>query len=339
MTTVASLFNGKHAVFAVVLVFAPMLPALLLPPLGWSDAAGSFIIATMAGVMAAMIAGPRLGLLVAAGLAVAEMLALPAAPVPVWAGLVMGVSALVYGLTSHRGLTSVISIAPVAVAFTIADPPALKQDSVLADALVLGLFVLLGALWGTAFGTFIGRKAPRLPLQTSSWRTAITFGLVMGIVTGVTMGVVVATGIGHTGAWIVLTIIMVVQPRMHETFRKSLNRAFGTALGFCIALAVGLVLTDETLLLVLGMFFLTLAVYVKMDPRSKYWNFTMFLTPGIVLAEGAGADVVATDINRLWASLTGVAIALALLAVFHALGVRDRDAEEKDASTGAPAAT
>jgi hypothetical protein len=32
----------------------------------------------------------------------------------------------------------------------------------------------------------------------------------MADATGVTMGVVVATGIGHTGAWIVLTILVVV---------------------------------------------------------------------------------------------------------------------------------
>jgi hypothetical protein len=32
----------------------------------------------------------------------------------------------------------------------------------------------------------------------------------MADATGVTMGVVVATGIGHTGAWIVLTIVVVV---------------------------------------------------------------------------------------------------------------------------------
>lgn len=323
MTTGTSLWNGKHAVFAVVLVFAPMLPALLLAPLGWSSAAGSFIFATMAGVMASMLAGPRLGLILAAGLAVAEMLALPAAPYPVWAGLVMGVSALLYGLTSHRGLTSLISMAPIAVAFTIADPPVLDQDSMLADALVLGLFVLLGGLWGTVFGTFVGRKAPRMTLQPSSWRIAVTFALVIGVATGLTMAIVVATGIGHTGAWIVLTIIMVLQPRLRETFRKSLNRALGTALGFGIALAVALILSNETALLVLGMAFLTLAVYVKMDPRSKYWHFTMLLTPGIVLAEGAGNDVVATDLDRLWASFTGIAIALVLLVVFHLLGVRD----------------
>lgn len=321
-TSSASLFNGRHAVFAVVLVFAPMLPALALPPLGWSHVAGSFIIATMAGVMAAMLGGPRLGLIVTAGLAIAEMLALPAAPYAVWAGLVMGATALVYGLTSRRGLTSMISVAPVAVAFTIADPPMMEQGSMLADALALGLFVALGGAWGTAFGSFLGLTSPHLPRQTSSWRTAVTYGVLMGIVTGMTMGVVVATGIGHTGAWIVLTILMVVQPRMDETFRKSVNRALGTALGFGIALAVGLLLKDETALLVLGMFFLTLAVYVKMDSRSKYWHFTMFLTPGIVLAEGAGGDVVATDLDRLWASFMGIAIALAVLAVFHLMDAR-----------------
>ena len=38
MTTLTSLFNGKHAVEAVTLTLVPMLPALLLSPLGWGEA-------------------------------------------------------------------------------------------------------------------------------------------------------------------------------------------------------------------------------------------------------------------------------------------------------------
>jgi hypothetical protein len=331
MTTFASLFNGKHAAAAVVITFVPMLPSLLLTPLGLGDVIGPSLLATMATLMASVFAGVRLGLIVTAALAVTDMVALPAAPYPVWAGLVMGAAALLYGISARRGLTSMVVTAPVAVAFAIADPPKLQQGSVLADALVLGLFVLLGGLWGTAFGSFLGRKVPRKVPPMSSWTTAVVFAITMAIVTGLTMGIVVATGIGHTGAWIVLTVLMVVQPGLHQTFRKSLERALGTALGFGIALAVALLVSDKTLLLLLGMLFLTLAVYVKIDPRSKYWQFTMFLTPGIVLSEGASGNVRALDIDRLWASLTGIAVALVLLGIFRLLGVRDQEEERSDA--------
>jgi uncharacterized membrane protein YccC len=73
----------------------------------------------------------------------------------------------------------------------------------------------------------------------------------MAIVTGVTMGIVVATGIGHTGAWILLTMLLVIQPAVHQTFRRSIERALGTVLGFGIALAVALIIGDTTALLVL----------------------------------------------------------------------------------------
>jgi uncharacterized membrane protein YccC len=174
----------------------------------------------------------------------------------------------------------------------------------------------------------VPRKVPPL----SSWRKAFVFGITMAIVTGVTMGIVVASGIGHTGAWILLTLLMVAQPAMGQTFRKSLERALGTALGFVMVLAVALLVTDATALLVLGMVFLTLAVYVKLDPRSEYWQFTLFLTTGIVLAEGSGASVLSTDVDRLWASFTGILIALVLLAIFRLLGVHDK---ESPAGTGA----
>jgi hypothetical protein len=342
-TSSTSLFNGKHVVIAVVITFVPMLPSLLLAPLGWGEAIGPFLLATMAALMASVFAGIRLGLIVTAALLVADMLALPAAPYPVWAGLLMAVAALLYGLSARRGLTSMIVTAPVAIAFTLADPPKLQQGSMLADALALGVFALLGGLWGTAFGSLLGRKVPRKVPPLSSWSKAVVFGITMAIVAGVTMGIVVATGIGHTGAWILLTILLVVQPAMGQTFRKSLERALGTLLGFGIALVVALLVSNTAVLLALGIAFLTLAVYVKLDSRSTYWQFTTFLTPGIVLAEGSAADAVSLDIDRLWASFIGVGVALVLLVLFRLLGVRDREVEQADAPDGQaavdPAAT
>jgi hypothetical protein len=333
-TSSTSLFNGKHAVAALVITFVPMLPSLLLAPLGWGDVTGPFLLATMAALMASLFAGIRLGLVVTAGLAIAYMVALPAASNPGWAGLVMAVAALLYGLTARRGLTPMIVTAPVAIAFTIADPPTLQQGSMLADALALGLFAVLGGLWGTAFGSLLGRKVPRKVPPLLSWSRAVGFALTMAIVTGVTMGIVVATGIGHSGAWILLTILLVVQPAMGRTFRRSLERALGTALGFGLTLVAALLVSGQTLLLVLGIVFLTLAVYVKLDPRSTYWQFTTFLTPGIVLAEGSGANVLALDIDRLGATLVGIAIALGLLVIFRLLGVRDKKVERADAPDG-----
>ena len=343
-TSFASLFNGKHAVAAVLLMVVPMLPILLLAPLGWGDATGPFLLATMAALMAALFAGVRLGLILTAGLAVADMLALSAAPHPVWAGLLMAAAALVFGLSARRGLTSMIVTAPIAVAFAIADPPKLPQGSMLADALTLGLLVVLGGLWGTAFGSLLGRKVPRKVPPMSSWSRAVGFAVTMAIVTGVTMGIVVATGIGHTGAWILMTIFIVVQPALHQTFSKSLERALGTALGFGIVLAVALLVSNRTLLSALGILFLALAVYVKLDPRSTYWQFTTFITPGIVLVEGSGEDVLSLDVDRLWASLTGIAIALGLLALFRLLGVHDpevqpSDSQDDQVSANSPAAS
>jgi hypothetical protein len=39
----------------------------------------------------------------------------------------------------------------------------------------------------------------------------------------------------------------------------------------------------------------------------------------------------ALDIDRLWASLTGIAVALVLLGIFRLLGVRDQEVEWSDA--------
>jgi hypothetical protein len=125
MTTLTSLFNGKHAVEAVTLTLVPMLPALLLSPLGWGEATAPFLLATMAGLMATLFAGVRLGLIVLLVLAALGMLALPAAPSPVWAGLVMALATLLYGLTARRGLTTMVVTAQLGtLVSTVFTPPA-----------------------------------------------------------------------------------------------------------------------------------------------------------------------------------------------------------------------
>ena len=334
-TSIASLFSGKHAVYAVILVFAPMLPALLLAPLGWGAAIGPFLFAAMAAMLAGMLVGVRFALIITAGVTVANMFALVAAPYPVWAGLVMAATALMYGLTARWGISSLIGMAPVAVGFTIADPPMLEsQGTLLANVLLLGLFTALGGLWGSGFGAVLGRKIPHQRPPLTTWRRTVMFAVTMAIVTGVTAALVVSSGIGHTGAWILLTIFLIVQPALHQTFRRSIDRALGTVFGFGIAFLVALLVANHTALLVIGMVFLTFAIYVKLDPRSQYWLFTTFLTPGIVLAEGADADVLSLDVDRLRASLIGVAVALLMIAVFRLLGVRRED-DEEDASQGA----
>jgi hypothetical protein len=122
-------FNARHAVAAIVLVYVPMLPALLLNPLGLKAAIGPFLFGAMASMLAAILIRPTFALAVAGLVALFNFAAIPAASSVIGASLVMGLAALVYGITARRGINTVLMIGPISVAFTLANPPVVFQDA------------------------------------------------------------------------------------------------------------------------------------------------------------------------------------------------------------------
>ena len=170
----------RHAVEAVILVALPLAPSLLLPPLGLAGAVGTFIMGAMAGMLAGIMVGGRFAILVAVVIGLLNFLAYPAAPYAIAAGLVMALTALLYGLTARRGLTSVIVMAPISVCFVLAQPPVmLAHDGVLANAAVVGLLALAGGLWGATAGGFLGRRIPRPKRPVETLRMAIAFAVTL----------------------------------------------------------------------------------------------------------------------------------------------------------------
>ena len=313
---------GRRSFAAFFLVLLPLAPSLLLAPLGLGAATGTFALGAAAGLIAGLLVSGRFGVAVAAAVGVANAVAVPAAPYAILAGLVMATVAMLYGMTARRGITAIIVVAPESVAFTLADSSqVLANGSVLANALVVGGVALVGGLWGAGAGAIVGTRLTHKKPVRASTRRAVTFAVVMATVTGVTMAIVVSMQLQHGGAWILLTIFVVAQPALHQTWSRSLERLLGTVLGFAIALAISQVVKQPAVVVTLGLLFVALAVFLHLDPKRRYWQFTMMLTPGIVLVEGSGSSVVSTDLARLWFTFVGAAIALVVVAILRwALG-------------------
>jgi uncharacterized membrane protein YgaE (UPF0421/DUF939 family) len=126
--------------------------------------------------------------------------------------------------------------------------------------------------------------------------------------------VVVDRDLGHTGGWVILTIVVIVQPALGAGLTKAAQRAAGTVLGFAIAIAIGSILGTGPLLYALGTAFLMAALVVMLQGRP-YWVYAALLTPAIVLLESAGSTVDQVAKERLAATLAGVAITILVLLV------------------------
>jgi len=123
---------------------------------------------------------------------------------------------------------------------------------------------------------------------------------------------VVDLDLGHTGGWIILTIVVVFQPSLGDGFRKAAHRAAGTVLGFVIAVLIGALVTNVGLLYLIGTVFLMIAFILMMQGRP-YWLYATVLTPAIVLLESAGSTVDEVAEQRLGATLIGVTVTVLVM--------------------------
>lgn len=301
---------------ASALVVAVLAPVVVLVAAGLDAGSLAAVMGGLTGLPAGLVLGRRFAVGLTLLLMVAEFAAYLAAPHAVPAGIVMAAVTLVYGLLARRGATSVGVTVPIAVLLTMTTPPdAIADHARWVTALVVGLGAMAGGLWGAALGSFASRRMRRPTLAGISSPAAWIFAVTMALVTGVAVALVVQHDGRKGGEWMILTIFIVVQPTLHDSFTKTIHRVAGTAGGFLIVAVVSALTDSKILLIVLSIAFVIAALAMRLESRP-YWQYVVMLTPGIVLAEGASSGVLKLDLTRLDNTLIGAVVSVIVLAVF-----------------------
>jgi uncharacterized membrane protein YccC len=153
---------------------------------------------------------------------------------------------------------------------------------------------------------------------------AIAFAMVLALMVGIATWFVVRFDLGEAGAWIILTIVVVLQPYLKDGMRRALERSGGTLLGFAVAVAFGLLTTSTAALAVLGAACMVTAVAVMLLGRP-YWMFATFLTAAIILFVGSDGSVLHTAEVRLGATLIAVLATMAVIVAFTPVAKRMAD--------------
>jgi len=307
-----------------VMTVAMAVPPLIANALGAPALAGALILPVMASLLPALLADVRTSLFAAGGLAVGSAVAASVAGDALPAGIVMAATGLLVGLACRWGRSKNLILVPITVGFVICVPPTTAANLPV-PPLLLGAASLAAALWGTAVGSFLGRKMPKTPPQPEIWPRVWAYAIVLAILTGIAASISVATDWGHAGGWFILTVVLVFQPYLQDSFRRTGERAVGTVIGVVAAYVVHLLLPWSTAEVIVGAVLMVIAVIVAMNPKYPYWFFTALLTPAIVLLAGSSTDFAAVAMARLLATLAGAALALAaalLLAPIYRAGAK-----------------
>ena len=302
----------KTLAFDVVLmVVAGFAPAIVMGFAGWSNGVNVAILSGLAIFIACMGGtGWRTGLFVSLPFAMLAGLADWAASTPVWAAIVLAGAAFLRGYAAKVGMHDALIMTVISLGFIAAAPP--QSDSSLAAPVFVALVAFGASAWATLVVFLLRHRLHQHQHTPLDPTRVMTFSLVLAFLVGVATWAVVALDLGHTGGWIILTIVVVFQPSLGAGFTKAAHRAAGTVLGFLIAILIGLLVPGGPLLSLIGTIFL-MAAFLLMLQGRPYWLYATVLTPAIVLLESSDSTVDTVAKERLGATLIGVAVTLIVM--------------------------
>jgi hypothetical protein len=297
-----------------LMVIAGFIPAIVMGLLSWTAGVNIAILSGLAVFIACMGGnGWRTGLVISAPFALLAGLADWVALNPWFAALVLAVAAFLRGYSAKVGMHDALVMTVIALGFFVASPIPLGASGAFSPIPVYVTVVsFVAALWATLIMFLLRHRLHVREHVAIDHVRVLPFSVVLAVLVGVATWFVVDLQLGHTGGWIILTILVVFQPSLGAGFTKAVHRAAGTIFGIVIAIMVGALLSNQSLLYLVGTVFLLVAFIFMLQGRP-YWMYATFLTPAIVLLESAGSTVTTVSEERLGATLIGVAVTVVVM--------------------------
>lgn len=304
----------------VMLNVAAFAPAMILGALGWHDGVFVAMLAGLAAFMACFMgSGWQTGLRVSVPFAAFTALTVWAAPYALPAALVLGAAAFWRGYGARLGLHNALMMTVIALGFIVTQPP--KFDGASLAPVIAGLITLGASLYVTLV-MFVARRWMHPPALTKLVTSrVVAYSSILAVMIGGVTWCVVHFDLGHAGAWIILTILVVFQPYLGTSYSKAGQRIIGTALGFVVASVIGLFISSGPWLYLIGVILFMVAGSFMMLGKP-YWVFVLFLTPAVVLFTSAGSTVDQTAVIRLEATGVGVLVTLLVMLLLTPLAKR-----------------
>ena len=314
---------GRRVRAAALLSAIPATPVIVASLFGIDGATEPFMLGVLVGLVAALMS-VKLAVVLSAVAGLTSAVGALLHPYPIAAGVLLGVLSAGAGYAARRGVHSPLLMVPLVTGFAVAEPAVVLADAgTTVNALVLGVVTTIAGLWMVAVWLVLGRRIPTVSPVPISARVAGPYAAVMGVVMGVATWAVLMWVPDHAGAWLLMTIIVVMQPDPGATLAVSVGRMLGTVVGILIAAVVSSFVDSATALIVIGVACYFVALVLRFDLKKPYWMYVALLTPAVVFFDSTTGDIGATEVDRLGATLVGGAVAVAVAFAARTLTVQE----------------
>ncbi len=304
---------GKRLLLALAAMAVLAVPAVIVG-LAWNSAGTSVVVlGSILALATTATAGYRAGVSAVVALLLLAPLALVAGLLPIAGACLMAVMCLMSGATALWGLHVAFRMVPLYVAFLMLSSPVLNGVAAepLSSTYVLSVTAMLaiGALWVLLLARPLVKKLPKRELSHNPLAATVAYTAATTVLCSVSTLVVLMFDTGHAGAWLILTLLIVMQVAPAATLDKTKQRLGGTVLGAVLAAGISLVATTTAGLAAWAFVMMVAAMTVFTGPR--YWLYVTFLTPAVILLSSTPEDLLRLDAQRVGYTAIGAALAMA----------------------------
>ena len=303
--------KGLLTLLAVAVVV--MAPGFVLSLTGHTEYAAVAGFGALSCLLPTLYGGWKVGLGTAVGVAIAGGLALSWSDNAWLAALLMLVVGIAVGLTARPGWNAGMILAPITIALILATPPT-GSDHSLAVSIRCAIILLASGVFAAIVGALVTMKGPVQEPKPNSPGRSLNYGLTLGILLMIAAWFTVTLESGKPGMWAMMTIILVIQPVVKDSFSNALQRAGGTVIGVVIAILLALIPMPDAVFYIVAVIALALAFLVKSKDKAD-WQFIAMLTITMVILQGIATSIEQTAIARLWATLLGAAAAIIVMFI------------------------
>ena len=296
--------RAGHIIGAVVV--GVVLPALLVGWLVGEFGVAAMITGLLLGSVGAKLGGTRRMLYLSPGLGIAAGVGAFTAYHWTWVALLTLVG-VIAGAGIRFGWLPATLMIPYATTFV-------TQVSTVVDAVIYGVILALGTLYGVViarrFGAAAAVDGDRLSLPVATV-VAVVFGAVLGgsAAIGVALGCTEPYWVAEPVLILVLYIITGKRERIRE-------KAIGTALGAAAAIPVAILSPPAQVLHGVGI----VAFVVALTQAKRYWLMYGIYSFSLILLLAAPGQVASETEQRGFQILVGIGLLVIGLIIIHRVG-------------------